>query len=273
MFDSTLDTIEISESVGRKGKNLPDDVIWVKMLLNRAMPVSVPQLPVDENCDGATIVAIESYQRSVMGLQASDGKVDPHGKTIKSLRQVNRAVAPLTWSVPVSSLGEVNRGLEHPTNAFMEAHLFGKPRETFSQEDQDVTNPKLKKHIGYENVGRFSVPGLRPALASLKSIMADIKAEQPEVYAILGHSGMLVCRYVRGSSKFISNHSWGTAIDLKLNKIRDKRGDNRVQYGLTLIAPIFNRHEWCWGSDFNNEDAMHFEASKSLILAWEKKLK
>jgi hypothetical protein len=271
MFDSTLDTIEISQSVGRKGKNLQEDVLWVKMLLNRAMPDSLPQLPVDENCDGATIDAIENYQRSVMGLRASDGKVDPGGKTLKSLQKVDRDVTPLTWSVPRSSLGEVNRGLKAVDNKLM-TKLFGMPRETFSQDDQPVTNPKLKKNITFADVGPFKVPGLRPAVESLRLVMDDIKSEQPKVYEILGTAGMLVCRYVRGSTTVISNHSWGTAIDLKLNKILDKRGDNRVQFGLTLIAPIFNRHDWYWGGSFNKEDAMHFEGSRSLVESWAKKL-
>jgi hypothetical protein len=36
----------------------------------------------------------------------------------------------------------------------------------------------------------------------------------------------------------ISNHAWGTAIDLRLNSLPDRRGDNRVQQGLVQIAPF-----------------------------------
>jgi hypothetical protein len=77
---------------------------------------------------------------------------------------------------------------------------------------------------------------------------------------------------VRGSTSSISNHSWGTAIDLTVNKLLDQRGDGKVQYALAVIAPIFNRHGWYWGAAFRTEDAMHFEASKSLIDAWAPKL-
>jgi D-alanyl-D-alanine carboxypeptidase len=66
----------------------------------------------------------------------------------------------------------------------------------------------------------------------------------------------------------ISNHSWGTAIDLTLEGILDTYGDGRVQVGLTLIAPIFNRRGWYWGAAFRKEDGMHFEASKALIEPW-----
>jgi len=41
-----------------------------------------------------------------------------------------------------------------------------------------------------------------------------------------------------------------------------------VQHGLTLIAPIFQRHGWCWGAAFRKEDGMHFEGSKTLIDQW-----
>lgn len=97
--------------------------------------------------------------------------------------------------------------------------------------------------------------------------MADINKEQPEVYKVLGTAGMLCCRQQRGGNK-ISSHSWGTAIDLTIDGKLDVRGDKKVQNGLTLIAPIFNRHGWYWGAAFRTEDAMHFEAGKALVKQW-----
>jgi hypothetical protein len=79
---------------------------------------------------------------------------------------------------------------------------------------------------------------------------------------------MLNCRYVRGSTTSISNHSWGTAIDLGFDGRVDPWRDNKVYFGLTLIAPIFNRHGWYWGAVFRREDGMHFEASRSLAATW-----
>jgi Putative peptidoglycan binding domain/D-alanyl-D-alanine carboxypeptidase len=79
---------------------------------------------------------------------------------------------------------------------------------------------------------------------------------------------MLCARFVRGSTSALSNHSWGTAIDLTLDGHLDQRGDARVQVGLARIAPIFNRHGWFWGAGFRIEDAMHFEASDELIRKW-----
>jgi hypothetical protein len=147
--------------------------------------------------------------------------------------------------------------------------LLGLPRGTFVRDCRPVTNPVLRSLVRTAEVGPLRVTGLAPAIESLREVMADIEQEQPEVLAILGTAGMLCARLVRGSASSISNHSWGTAIDLTLNGILDERGDDArtTQRGLALIAPIFNRHEWYWGAGFPVEDAMHFELSDQRIRA------
>ncbi len=146
--------------------------------------------------------------------------------------------------------------------------LLGNPRGSYNQKCRSVTNPKLTNLISYENVGPFNVKGLKPAIESLKEVLAEIKESEPEVFEAIGHAGMLCVRYVRGSSTAISNHSWGTAIDLMLDGHIDTRGDNKVQQGLIKIAPIFNKHGWFWGAGFRTEDAMHFEISDEKIRQW-----
>ncbi len=136
-----------------------------------------------------------------------------------------------------------------------------------------MTNAALRRHVVTESVGRFKATGLRPAVSSLQTALSQVQREQPALYAILGTAGMLCCRYVRGSQTAISNHSWGTAIDFTLNGVLDRRGDDQVQVGLTLMAPIMNQHGWYWGAAFRTEDAMHFEASQSLIAQWAPQLR
>lgn len=171
-------------------------------------------------------------------------------------------MAKLTDLVPVP--GGINPSLNGTGNGLMLATL-GNPRSNYDQECRSVTLPSLSARMVTQSVGPFRVTGLDSAVASLKKVMADIKAEQPEVFAKLGTAGMLCCRHVRGSSTSISNHSWGTAIDLKIDGVLDARGNNKVQIGLTLIAPIFNRHKWFWGAGFSIEDGMHFEVSRQLL--------
>jgi hypothetical protein len=102
----------------------------------------------------------------------------------------------------------------------------------------------------------------------LRSIIAQIATAAPAVHAGLGTAGMLCARLVRGSTHSVSNHSWGTAIDLTLNGVLDRRGDRMVQRGLAEIAPVFNEHGWFWGAGFGTEDAMHFEVGDELIRRW-----
>jgi hypothetical protein len=147
--------------------------------------------------------------------------------------------------------------------------LLGNPRGDYDQICREVTDPALKAHMQIASVGPFRVQGLRPAVASLKVVIAEIAVTQPDVHAGLGSAGMLCARLVRSTNtKAISNHSWGTAIDLTLDGVLDVRGDNLVQEGLTRIAPVFNRHGWFWGAGFRTEDAMHFEAGDDLIREW-----
>ncbi|HEY8136241.1 MAG TPA: peptidoglycan-binding protein [Methylocystis sp.] len=164
--------------------------------------------------------------------------------------------------VPIPS--KINVGIEPAGNRFMLAAL-GNPRSSYSANCQPVTNRALAALMVTRNVGPFMVSGYKPAVESLVVVLADIKAEQPEIYALLGTAGMSCARLVRGSASAISNHSWGTAIDLKIGGQLDARGNGRVQYGLTLIAPIFNRHGWYWGAGFGVEDGMHFECGRALI--------
>jgi Putative peptidoglycan binding domain/D-alanyl-D-alanine carboxypeptidase len=147
--------------------------------------------------------------------------------------------------------------------------LLGNPRGNYDDVCREVTNATLKANIEIAHVGPFKVQGLRPAVASLKDILAEVAVTQPEVHAGLGSAGMLCARLVRNTTTgAISNHSWGTAIDLTLDGILDARGDNLVQEGLTRIAPIFNRFGWFWGAGFGIEDAMHFEVGDGLIRKW-----
>ena len=146
--------------------------------------------------------------------------------------------------------------------------LIGAPCGTYGEDCRHPTNTRIAQMMETAKFGPFNATGLRPAVATLKAIMADIEAEKPAIHSSLTTAGMLCCRLVRGSATAISNHSWGTAIDLKIDGRLDARGDNRTQKGLLEIAPIFNRHKFFWGAAFPTQDCMHFEASEQLIHQW-----
>ncbi len=282
-------TNKIKESVGKLGKNNVDDVVIVQsLLLQQGFAIG----NADGLCGRRTIAGITSFQSSF--LKYPDGLVEPGGKTLQRLNVIgsrpkntakvapkvtshhevkkiikSEVVDPLLVLDNISDLGELNVGLSYVDNDYMIKKL-GNPRENYSQADQPITNKELKK-LMYEtaiDIGPFKVRGLKLAVESLKEIMKDVHIQYPDVYTALGNNGMLVCRYQRNSKTRISNHSWGGAIDLTLKKSGDARGDNKALHGLSLIAPIFNKHKWCWGAAFKIEDAMHFEVSRDLMDKW-----
>ncbi len=167
-------------------------------------------------------------------------------------------------SVPAN----INAGLRSAKQQTMLAFL-GNPRSSYDVDCQSVTSTTLKNLIVLENVGPFRVTGLKPAVDDLRAIFSNVKTDNPELYAALGTAGMLCCRLVRGSKTgAISNHSWGTAIDIKINDVLDRRGDGRVLRGLVELAPFFNQQGWYWGAAFGTEDGMHFEVSDERIRAF-----
>jgi hypothetical protein len=258
--------MELSASVGEGGENGTSDVLVVqKQLVSRGFIVGLP----DGLCGGRTRAAIKTFQRGF--LHNPDGRVDPGGVTWRHLVAEQPAPVttggPLTRLVPKPDSSTINNGLKAVNNSYMTAKL-GAPRDSFSADCQPVTNERLRRHILSMSVGPFRVTGLKPAVLSLQQVVDAIRDAQPEVYRGLGTAGMLCARWVRGSTTSISNHSWGTAIDIKINGVLDARGNGRVQFGLTLIAPIFNRFGWYWGAAFPTEDGMHFEASRSLLDSW-----
>ena len=271
-----MDTQSISASVGRKGANRQADVVIVQNLLLARGYSGVGKA--DGVCGADTVSAITSFQSGF--LRKPDSLVDPGGNTWSHLAAAftgSAVVAPpagnsLRRGVPRPAPGSINVGLTTVNNDEMLQKL-GPPRsEGYNTLCQPPTHPRLRRNLVTDSVGPFRVTGLVPAVVSLKGVMAEISSAQPEVYRAIGTAGMLCCRLQRGSNTAISNHSWGTAIDLTIDGVLDAYGDDVVQYGLTLIAPIFNRHGWYWGAAFRKEDGMHFEGSRSLIDEWAGKI-
>lgn len=160
-----------------------------------------------------------------------------------------------------------NKGVTQPRNSTM-LDVLGQPRNRYGQNCQPVTNPNLKALMETRQVGPIRVTMIRPALASLERIMAQLKISDPDIHDALGTAGALCVRLIRGSSSSISNHSWGTAIDVKLEGKLDGFGDGGTQFGLLILAELFNNEGWFWGATYNREDSMHFEVGEETLKRW-----
>jgi hypothetical protein len=176
----------------------------------------------------------------------------------------------------VSIPSGINNGLSSPSNTTM-LSILGMPRDTIDSKCRGATNEPMKSLVVTQNVGPFSVTGIKPAVESLAKVMAKVKEEFPEVYKILGSSGMLCVRLIDSSTK-ISNHAWGCAVDINLSGALDgisvgggtKKKDGKTLAGLAAMAPFFNAEGWYWGVGFSSfEDGMHFEVAEETIRKWQ----
>lgn len=80
----------ITQSVGQRGANRPEDVIVVQTLLREANEEAgeahLDPGPADGNCTPRTIRAIEVFQARFSA--HGDGRVDPNGRTLRNLLKV-----------------------------------------------------------------------------------------------------------------------------------------------------------------------------------------
>ena len=42
-----------------------------------------------------------------------------------------------------------------------------------------------------------------------------------------------------------------------------------TQFGLLLLAELFNEEGWFWGAAYNREDSMHFEVGVETLRKWQ----
>src|SRR5690349_15359312 len=92
----------------------------------------------------------------------------------------------LTAAVSIPS--GVNQGVSSAKQVTM-LGLLGNPRTSYSEQCQPIENPALAKIVVFEDVGPFKVRGLKPAVDSLREVMRDVAAEQPDAHAVLGTAG------------------------------------------------------------------------------------
>lgn len=281
----------LHDTVGLAARNRRDDVGEVQ---RRLLAAQRSPGPIDGRCGRLTIGAIVAFQRSFM--REPDGRVDVDGPTWRRLTTPRPQVAPAaaprptaapprpvavpprpspaandgvnyTDHLPLPPRTSVNIGLTSPGNRTIIAKI-GNPRTSYSQACADPTNAAFIAACVTESVGPFRVTGHRSAVASLRLVFSEVQREHPGLYATLGTAGMRCCRYQRGSTTAISNHAFGTAIDMKIGGVLVPRRANYAIVGLSMLAPYFNAAGWYWGATFRTPDPHHFECSSSLIASF-----
>lgn len=97
---------------------------------------------------------------------------------------------------------------------------------------------------------------------SLSRVLAAIKAHYGTAEAIAAarvdlYGGCYNFRLKRGGST-LSNHSWGSAIDL--DPAHNGFGDHNPKMDRAVVA-LFAAEGWTWGGQWSTPDGMHFQAA------------
>lgn len=164
----------------------------------------------------------------------------------------------------------VNKGVE-PCPTSLLAKLHGLPAAHLPADcggKSDVTNPFWHERMRTEDLGPFRATGYVWALELFRRGFRDLKAKNPDLYDRLSSAGMLCVRHVRGIPGVPSNHSFGMALDIKIDGLLDPYNDGKIQKGLLDVYAALKGHGIFWGVEFRREDAMHFEVSGNKIREW-----
>lgn len=197
----------------------------------------------------------------------ADGTGAPSDAGAPSAAGTSAPAAPVDHKQMVAIPSGINNGLTAVGNAAMIA-AFGEPGAK-TTDCSAITNKALADLTVTASVGPFRVTGLRPAVDAIARVFSAVQAANPTLYALLGTEGMSCVRLVRGSTTHFSNHSWGTAIDIKIGGVLTPRGSTTVSRGLLELCPFFHAEQFFWGAGFSTPDGMHFEVSDELLHQWQ----
>ena len=172
---------------------------------------------------------------------------------------------------PLSDFAPVNPGLKSANETAM-IRLLGQPKVPLTVHDQPShASDLVKAHLVTANVGPFKCTGFDHAVQSLAGVMASVRALHPDLYDVLGYGGMIAVRLRKpahgAESTQISNHAWGTAVDIKIGGVLFKETGDKVPLGIGLLIAPFNRAGWYAGCAF--QDDMHFEVTEQTIKTWQ----
>jgi hypothetical protein len=199
--------------------------------------------------------------------------------TQTSQKKVAQLIQYYLQPVKLTAVPPFNVGLKSAKEDTMK-QLLGTPDLPLTTDDHPKkASAIVKKLARTENISLHVIAnGIIPSVQSLKIVLAKAFADElaagRDLKAVLSSPyEMLNVRYRKPTSgkpsTSISNHAWGTAIDLTIlgHKFLGNTHDEIPQF-INLLLPIFNKEGWYSGIDF--KDTMHFEVSDGTIHDWAK---
>jgi uncharacterized protein (TIGR02594 family) len=160
---------EIKQSVGEGGKNDPADVTLVQKLLNAKYKLGVGE---DGKIGPKTIAAIKQFQLKVVKLPNPDGRIDPGGKSWKTLSAGTAApVAPAATETPTAPVATVT-----PTSGMITAAV-GEGGANVAADVAAVQTLFNKNHKKTYAVDGKVTPELIAAIRALQSANGSSKPD------------------------------------------------------------------------------------------------
>lgn len=164
------------------------------------------------------------------------------------------------------SLNYMERAKIFGTFAFAPAGIPGNPEAIKITDGWDKKNivtvdiPQLATTKG-ANHGRISFH--QKAASQLQGLWQAWEAAGL-LPLVLTFDGAWAARFVRGSTKYLSNHSYGTAFDInyKWNMLGAVPALVSKEGSVRKLVEIANQHGFYWGGHFTRLDGMHFEVAK-----------
>ncbi|MGY8681521.1 M15 family metallopeptidase [Bradyrhizobium sp. UFLA05-153] len=217
-------------------------------------------LTVEGIIDAPMTAATESVIKALGATVMEDGRSRPEIARFYSQR------------VDLADLLPINKHLSSAKEETM-ISLLGAPHLPLTTHGQNERASDLvKRNLVIERMSPlFRLQGLEPAIADLKTVLAQAFAAEPDLESVLSTEGMLSVRMRKptdGSvSTKISNHAWGTAVDFKIVGFEAPANTGRtVPRFIAILIPLLNAAGWYSGVGFR--DTMHFEVSEERIRKW-----
>lgn len=163
-------------------------------------------------------------------------------------------------------LGFMDRAKLFGTFAFVPAPSAGNPegiRITDGWDKKNIMTVDIPQLVGTKGCPHGKIPFHTKGADQLQALWVAWEAAGL-LPLVLTFDGSWNPRFIRGSTKYLSNHAWGTAFDLnarwnqlgRVPALVDKEGSVRK------LVNIANEKGFYWGGHFTRLDGMHFEIAR-----------
>lgn len=180
-----------------------------------------------------------------------------------------------THLVPTPSRKSMNSGLSAAKVTTL-TNIFGAFPSLPENCSGSSKNPHVARLLETRNVGPFRCTGIKPFLDALTRAFAKLKAAHPILHSMIGTEGAFCYRAVRGTRSKPSNHSAGTAIDLKVNGFLppmdySPESPDMIPNGFVIMYGYLHEEGIFWAAGYKGDrlDTMHFEAADETLKKWD----